>query len=257
MADNHPSPWDRLGALVAQLMDRKQVPGVALGIAHGDETLTAGFGVTSIENPLPVTDTTLFQIGSITKTFVGTALMRLVERGTVDLDATVRTYIPDFQVTDEAAAERATVRHLLTHTGGWAGDFFHGTGDGLEALARYVADMAELPQLAPLGSHWSYNNAGFTVAGHILERVTGQPFEIALLELVLGPLGLEQTFLDPADAMTRRFAVGHQAGDAGPGGGPALGAGARHLCHGRPGLPRAGPAALRPLSPGRWPGAGR
>jgi len=197
-------------------MDRKQVPGVALGIAHGEETLTAGFGVTSVENPLPVTDRTLFQIGSITKTFVGTAIMRLIEQGTMDLDASVRTYIPDFRVSDEAAAAGATVRHLLTHTAGWAGDFFHGTGDGPDALARYVADMAELPQLAPLGAHWSYNNAGFTVAGRIIEQVTEQPFEAALSELVLEPLGLDQAFLLPAEVMTRRFAVGHSSGGDDP-----------------------------------------
>ena len=216
MADNHLSQWDRLGAFVTQTMDRKQIPGAAVGIAHGDETLTAGFSVTSVENPLPVTGTTLFQIGSITKTFVGTAIMRLVERGTLDLDATVRTYIPDFQVSDGAAAAGATVRHLLTHTGGWAGDFFHSTGDGSDALARYVADMANLPQLAPLGAHWSYNNAAFTVAGRIIELVTGQGFETALKELVLEPLSLEQAFLGPGDVITRRFAVGHHDGEDGP-----------------------------------------
>jgi CubicO group peptidase (beta-lactamase class C family) len=118
-------------------------------------------------------------------------------------------------VADEDASARATVRHLLTHTGGWAGDFFHGTGSGEDALARYVADMAELPQLAPLGAHWSYNNASFTVLGRILEVVTGQRFEMALRELVLEPLGLERAFLDPGEVMTHRFAVGHQKGEDG------------------------------------------
>jgi CubicO group peptidase (beta-lactamase class C family) len=216
MADGSADLWERLGEFVNQLMDQKQVPGVGLGIALGNKTWSTGFGVTSVENPLPVTDTTLFQIGSITKTFVGTALMRLAERDDVDLGASVRTYIPDFLVSDTAASTGATIRHLLTHTAGWAGDFFHGTGDGPDALARYVADMAELPQLAPLGAHWSYNNSGFAVAGRILELVTGMPFEEALAELVLTPLGLEQTYLDPGEVMTRRFAVGHSGGDDGP-----------------------------------------
>jgi len=71
-------------------MDRLSIPGVAVGVLAGDQELAAGFGVTSVENPLPVTPDTLFQIGSITKTFVATAVMRLVENGKLDLDSPVR-----------------------------------------------------------------------------------------------------------------------------------------------------------------------
>jgi CubicO group peptidase (beta-lactamase class C family) len=197
-------------------MERRQIPGAAVGIQQGKQIACAGFGITNVEHPLPVTDTTLFQIGSISKTFLGTAIMRLVERGEVALDAPVQTYIPEFSLADKESAAGATMRHLLTHTGGWAGDFFHDTGSGDDALARYVADMASLPQLAPLGAHWSYNNAGFTVAGRILELVTRQSYEVALKELVLQPLGLEMAFLDPGEVMTHRFVVGHQKGEDGP-----------------------------------------
>ncbi len=207
--------WDRLRDVAARLAEQKKVPGVALGIVHQGETRVVGFGVTNVEHPLPVTDETLFQIGSITKTFVGTAIMRLVEAGKLDLDAPLRTYLPEFKVADEAASAGATLRHLLTHTAGWAGDFFHDTGAGDDALARYVADMADLPQLAPLGTVWSYNNAGFSLAGRVLEVVTGQTFEAALKELVLDPLGLERCFFDPGDVITHRVAVGHTAGDDG------------------------------------------
>ena len=150
--------WKRLSELVAGVMDRKGIPGVAVGILHGGETATAGFGVTSVDHPLPVTDETLFQIGSITKTFTATAIMRLVESGELDMDATVRTYLPDFKMSDETAASQVTVRHLLTHVSGWAGDYFDDTGSGDDALAKYVANMADLEQLAPLGAVWSYNN---------------------------------------------------------------------------------------------------
>jgi CubicO group peptidase (beta-lactamase class C family) len=207
--------WARLGNLVAQLMDKTGVPGVCVGILHKDEMATAGFGVTNAEHPLPVTDETLFQIGSITKTFTGTALMRLVEAGQVELDAAVRTYLPDFKVSDAAAAAQATVRHLLTHMGGWEGDYFHATGAGDDALARYVADMAGLVQLAPPGTVWSYNNAAFSVVGRIIEVVTGKTYEAALKELVLEPLGLQHSFFDPGDLITYRFAVGHHGGGAG------------------------------------------
>jgi CubicO group peptidase (beta-lactamase class C family) len=201
--------------MVAQLMKKTGVPGVSVGILYKGETATAGFGVTSAEHPLPVTDETLFQIGSITKTFTGTTLMRLVEARQVEMEATVRTYLPDFKVSDEAAAAQVTVRHLLTHMGGWEGDYFHDTGAGDDALARYVADMAGLKQIAPLGSVWSYNNAAFSVAGRIIEVVTGKTYEAALKESVLHPLGLEHSFLDPGDLITHRFVVGHHVGDEG------------------------------------------
>ncbi len=199
----------RLREEVAGLMNRTGVPGVAIGILHRGESITFGCGVTSVEHPLPVTDETLFQIGSITKTFTGTAIMSLVEKGVLDLDAKVRSYVPDFRVSDEEASREATIRQLLTHQGGWAGDFFHGTGAGEDAIGRYVADMAELPQLAPIGTHWSYNNAGFGVAGHVMEVVTGKCYEAFLSEQVLAPLGLERTFFGPGEVITHSFAVGH------------------------------------------------
>jgi CubicO group peptidase (beta-lactamase class C family) len=204
------SKFETLCEYVKKTMDAKGVPGVALGVLHEGETYTAGFGVTNVDHPLDVTADTLFQIGSITKTFTCTALMRLVEAGKLDLDATVRTYIPGFKVADEEASAGVTVRHLLTHMGGWAGDFFHDTGAGDDALARYVADMCDLEQVAPLGTVWSYNNSGFGVAGRLIELVTEQRFEEALKELVLEPLGLERCFFGAGDVITHRFVVGHQ-----------------------------------------------
>ena len=213
MNASHEGNWDRLNDFVAGLVKEKGIPGVAVGVLHRGGTAAAGFGVTNVDHPLPVTDETLYQIGSITKTFTGTAVMRLVERGEIELEARIRSYLPDFKVADETAASGATVRHLLTHTGGWVGDYFDDTGPGDDALAKYVANMAGLEQLAPLGTVWSYNNSGFCVAGRIVEAVTGKSFEAALRELVLDPLGLENCYFDPGDLMTRRFAVGHNVTD--------------------------------------------
>jgi CubicO group peptidase (beta-lactamase class C family) len=79
-------------------MKRLKVPGVAIGIYHEGKEYSAGFGITNIEHPLPVTADTLFQTGSISKTFTGTIFMRLVEAGKIDLDAPVRTYLPKFKM---------------------------------------------------------------------------------------------------------------------------------------------------------------
>jgi CubicO group peptidase (beta-lactamase class C family) len=197
-------------------MEETKTPGAAVGLLHEGEEHVAGFGVTSLENPLGVTPDTLFQIGSITKTFTGTAAMRLVGRGELDLDAPARSYLPELKLSDEEVAARVTMRHLLTHTGGWIGDYFEDFGSGEHALARICESMSTLPQLTPLGEVWSYNNAGFYLAGRVIEVVSGKPYEDAVQELVLEPLGLEQTFFSIDDVMTRRFAVGHHRNDEGP-----------------------------------------
>jgi CubicO group peptidase (beta-lactamase class C family) len=101
------------------------------------------------------------------------------------------------------------MRHLLTHTGGFVGDWFDDTGWGDDAVARYVAGLGELRQLTPLGQLWAYNNAGFAIAGLVVERVTGERFEDVVKRLVLDPLELESTTYWPWEVMTERFVVGH------------------------------------------------
>jgi CubicO group peptidase (beta-lactamase class C family) len=201
---------DPLQDRVHELADELGIPGVAVGMFHEEEARYAFRGVTSVENPLPVDATTLFQFGSIGKTYTSVALLRLVEAGKVDLDAPVRRYVPELTLRDSAAAESVTVLQLLNHTAGWDGDFFEDTGDGDDALARYVEGMASLHQYSPPGSMVSYNNAAVALAGRIIEKVTGSTYERAVQELVLDPVGLGMTFFFPNDVMTRRFAVGHR-----------------------------------------------
>ncbi len=193
------------------------VPGAAVGILHGEDTLTKGLGVTNVDHPLPVDPTTLFQIGSITKTFVGTRTMMIVEAGKIELDAPIRTYLPEFKVKDREASEKATVRHLLTHTSGWVGDWFPpDLGQGTNAVAKYVESMSDTPQLTPLGKVLSYNNAGFNVAGRILEVVTGKVFSDLIKERLFEPLGMSHTYLLPWELMVHRFAAGHVAKEGAP-----------------------------------------
>lgn len=198
-----------LDQAVRQIMEQHHVPGVGLGIIHGDEETLAGYGSTSVENPLPVDGNTLFQIGSITKTVTGTALMRLVEAGKLDLDAPLRAYLPKLQLPTDEMTANATSRHLLTHTGGWLGDYFTDQGRGEDALALTVASMQDIPILSRLGELWSYSNSSFYLAGRLIEALTGQTYEDAARELVLDPLGMDNSFFFPEEVMTHRFAVGH------------------------------------------------
>lgn len=203
----------RLSEFILLEMRRLKVPGVAVGLWHNSRERLAGFGVTSVENPLPVTADTLFQIGSTTKTVTGTIIMRLVERGLIDLDRPVRDYVPELRLQDSAAEATVTTRHLLTHMGGWLGDFFRETGNGDDALAHYVTEMAGLPQIVPVNTLWSYNNAGFGLAGRVIEKVMGRTYEAVAQEMLLNPLGMSNSHFFPADVISRRFVVGHTASE--------------------------------------------
>jgi CubicO group peptidase (beta-lactamase class C family) len=194
---------------VGEIAERLAVPGVAVGVYHAGEEHYAFHGVTSVENPLPVDENTLFQFGSTGKTFTATAIMRLVDRGEIELEAPVRRYVPELKLKDERTAESVTVLQLLNHTAGWSGDAMDNMGDGDDAIAKFVERMADLEQVTPLGTAVSYNNASLSLAGRIIEKLTGQTFEQAIKELIFEPLGLDHCFFFTNEIMTRRFSVGH------------------------------------------------
>ena len=202
--------FDALADLVTARMREYHVPGVALGVLRDGHTEIRAFGVRNVDDPQPVTDDTVFPLASISKTVTTTAVMRLVEDGKIDLHAPVRKYLPDFRVADEAASRDVTVWHLLTHTSGWEGQL-SATDKGDETLARFVAGLSTNMQLAPPGAAWSYNNAGFGVAGRIIEVVTGKTFSDAIDDLVFRPIGLDLAFTRLGDIAVHRFAVGHRA----------------------------------------------
>ena len=206
----------RLDTLIRDGMSTYHVPGIAVGIWNDGKEELGGYGVTNVDHPLEVNADTLFQIASITKTITATVIMRLVDQGTVDLAAPVRRYIPSFKLKDEDAASRATVKHLVTHTGGWLGDAFRDFGNGNDALAKYVDGMVELEQLTPLGEIWHYSNSSFTVLGRIIELVTGKTYEEATRELLFKPLGMDHSVFSAAEAIVHRTAVGHQIRDEVP-----------------------------------------
>src|SRR3954452_22138513 len=121
---------------VTELATEHGVVGVAAGVLLDGVEHYAFHGVTSVDNPLPVDETTYFQFGSTGKTYTATAMLRLVEQGKVDLDAPVRTYLPEFALKDEDVAQTVTVLQLFNHTAGWEGDMMDDTGPGDDALEK-------------------------------------------------------------------------------------------------------------------------
>jgi CubicO group peptidase (beta-lactamase class C family) len=221
MEPARPGQDDRqLDEVAEQARRRHGVPGLAVGLVHPGGEQVAGYAVTNVEHPLPVDGETLFHAASITKTLTATAVLRLVERGALALDAPVRTYLPDLRLADEDVAARVTLAHLLTHTAGWpeprnAGPWPH-TGPGDDALARFVATLADLPQERPLGTHWAYSNHSHALLGRVIEVATRQTYEAALSDLVLAPLGMTRSCFFLAEAITHRVAASHLTRPAGP-----------------------------------------
>src|SRR5687767_15316655 len=207
--------FEALVSLATTKMKEFGIPGVALGVVHNGNTMIRGIGITNVEDSLPVTPHTVFPIASISKTFATTAVMRLVEQSKVDLRAPVRTYLPEFRVRDEAASRDATVWHLLTHLGGWEGQV-SGPDRGTETLANFMTTITDLMQVAPPGAAWSYNNAGFSIAGRVIETATGTPINRAVRDLVFQPLGLEHAGTTAGDFIVNRFAAGHTVRNGAP-----------------------------------------
>ncbi len=201
------SGWitERLPALLAE----HKVPGAAIGVYANGEVFDFASGVLSHATGVAATADSLFQVGSITKTWTATLVMQLADEDLLDLDAAVVTYLPDFDLADSAAARAVTVRQLLCHTAGFEGDIFTDTGNNDDCVAKYVATLRTDPQLFPPGEMFSYNNAGYCVLGRIIEVLRDKPFDQALREHLFTPLGLTHAATDANSAILFRAAVGH------------------------------------------------
>ncbi len=209
-----PSPrFSAVADALKAAMAQHGVPGTALGILMDGKEEHAVFGLADVDAGIEVTPETRFQIGSVGKTYTGTAIMQLVAAGKIDLYAPVRTYLPDFRLQDESVAARVTVHHLMTHTGGWWGDTFFDTGDGDDAISRLVEEwLPELPQQAPLGMFASYNNGGIVVLGRILEAVEGKRYRDVIQDLQLDPLGMNYSTFDVATVDGGPHSLGYHSG---------------------------------------------
>jgi CubicO group peptidase (beta-lactamase class C family) len=156
------------------------------------------------------TTDSVFQIGSVTKVWTAALVMQLVGEGLVDLDAPVRRYLPGFAVIDPVVTETVTVRQLLSHTGGFAGDLFEDTGRGDDAVDRLLVFMRTgAHQVHPPGELFSYCNSGYSVLGALIATLRGGTWESVLRERLIGPLGATHMALFGEEAVLFRAAVGH------------------------------------------------
>jgi CubicO group peptidase (beta-lactamase class C family) len=177
-------------ALVLYLMSTDTVPGAALAlIKDGKIVLEKGYGLRDLETKAPVTKATLFNVGSISKSFTALGIAQLVDRQQADLDASITKYVPDLQLSEPQVVQALTLRRLLSHTSGLPADErwppqVPPTRDGI------VAEFANIPFDAAPGIKFQYCSRCIVLAAYILERITGQSWEAYTRAQIFDPLGM-------------------------------------------------------------------
>jgi CubicO group peptidase (beta-lactamase class C family) len=211
-----------ISARADEILNRWPAVGLVLGVVRdGSPEFFYRYGLADIAANIPVTEDTVFRVGSITKTFTAVAVMQLWERGLVDLDAPANDYLRAYRLVPAKASWRpATVRQLLTHTAGvpewvqplrmvrtrWFGESF-ALDEPLPTLAEFYGGGLRLA-VEP-GTIWAYTDHGFATLGQIVEDVTGQPLDRYFKEYIFQPLGMSTSDLLRSDQVKPRLARGY------------------------------------------------
>jgi CubicO group peptidase (beta-lactamase class C family) len=192
---------------IADAFAKSGSPGAAVAVVVGDQVVwTKGFGVANAETGAPVTADTLFQIGSVTKTFTAAALLSASTQGVIALDRPVSTYISGLA----PCVGAPTLAQLLSHTGGVIDEPDEFGPQGEDGLGAYQRSWTSEYCLLPPGRAFSYSNSGYALAGLALQEAEKKPFADLMRARVLAPLGMPRTTFRPTEAMTWPLAVGHR-----------------------------------------------
>ena len=223
--------WDpRFDALAEALQEdlaHNDAYGVSVAVMeYGEVTFAAAFGSKDPDGSEPLTPTTLMQIGSTTKQMTAVGLLRKMEAGLVSLDTTLEQALPQIEfILDPTWDDQITVRHLLSHQGGfydyldWGGP----SGDNTLASIAYSTFDGQIFLMAPPGSFWNYSNPNFVLAGLITEELDSRRWPDIMLEDVFAPLGMSRTYLRKTEveadgdyALSYGFGVDDPTGVLGP-----------------------------------------
>jgi CubicO group peptidase (beta-lactamase class C family) len=175
-----------------------RLPGLAIGVVKDGRLIySRGFGVRKIGELSPITSRSVFHMASVTKTFVATAIMQLVERGQIDLDVSLTRYLPYFRLADERY-QVITIRQMLSHTSGIPDvDDYHWDKPEFDdgALERFVRSIANKKLAFRPGSKFGYSNTAYEILGDVVAKVSGGTFEDFVQKNVLTPLGMKDSTL--------------------------------------------------------------
>lgn len=199
-----------IDAYVTEQMNNLRIPGMALGIVQGDQIVhLQGFGVADSAGRA-VTPQTPFYIASVTKSFTALAVMQLVEAGKIDLDAPVQKYLPWFELADKEASTKITVRNLLNHTTGISGidgERYWFSQKGLEETVRGF-NTIQLTQ--PVGTVFQYCGLNYSIAGLIVEKVSGQSYADYVTQRIFQPLDMRHSYASRMPALADGLSEGYR-----------------------------------------------
>jgi D-alanyl-D-alanine carboxypeptidase len=193
-------------AAVQTEMERSRQPGLTLGLTDQDSTLVIRtYGFADLASRQEVTPETLFEIGSIGKTFTAVAILQLVDEGRIDLEAPVDRYLPWFAVPQQAGHPPITIAHLLSHTAGLVAGI-----DGTPEAAFQVWSLRDLPTFSAPGERFHYSNVGYKALGLVLEAVEARPYREVIRARILDPLDMSATEPAITHDIRSRLAVGYE-----------------------------------------------
>jgi CubicO group peptidase (beta-lactamase class C family) len=208
-----------LDGLIPALLEHNDVAGAVVMIVKDGKILYShGYGYSDVKNKKPVSvDDTLFRPGSISKLFTCTAVMQLVEQGKLDLDRDVNEYL-DFKI-PATYSQPITLRRIMTHTAGfeeWGKDLFVPKAEDLEPIQNVLPNHLPARIFAP-GEMPAYSNYAMTIAGYIVQRVSGEKFEDYVANHIYKPLGIvHSTFVQPLPAdLKPLMSTGYQLASGG------------------------------------------
>jgi CubicO group peptidase (beta-lactamase class C family) len=207
-AEQTPAPIAEVERYVRAELARQRIPGLSVAILRGDRLVLArGYGYANLEHRVKATDSTVYQVGSVTKQFTAAAVVMLSEQGRLGLDNPITRYLPE----GDSVWQGVTIRHLLTHTSG-----IPEISDTLHWWRRDYTE-SELVRLAatqPLGfvpgASWRYSSIGYTLLGVIVHRVSGVPWGDFLRDRVFRPLGMRTARVNSDAAIVPNRAAGYE-----------------------------------------------
>jgi CubicO group peptidase (beta-lactamase class C family) len=208
-----PSSIDELRKRVAEILEREDVPGVAIALVGRDGPIwIGGVGVADETTRVPVDANTVFRVASITKSFVGLGVMKLVEQGKLDLDRPLNQLLPGAVDNRWEDVAPVTLGHVLEHTAGLDDMHFNEVftaDDAMEpAVALAINPRSRVVRWRP-GTRPSYSNVGYSLAGRAIELATGERFDVWLKREVLAPLGMRDADFRRTDALAAHLATGY------------------------------------------------
>jgi CubicO group peptidase (beta-lactamase class C family) len=191
---------EQLDVFISQYMDWFNIPGLSIAVVSGGKVVfSKGYGVSNVNTGKRVTSHTLFSTASVTKLFVGTAIMQLAEQMRIDLNDPVIKHLPYFRLKDERY-KSITILHLLSHTSGLPdieaeelySSWEHPDYDDA-ALERYVRSLHDQSLTAEPGESYSYSSMAYDILGDLISKVSGMPFEQYIKQRLLHPLGMKKS----------------------------------------------------------------